>query len=83
MATNTSSTKPIAEAEEPKSDFDRQEVTRIFAKLRHEVNELVYDAGRKRLFFAKTKEEAVSKRNAALKVLDEFAERIDVLKKQE
>lgn len=79
----STNTKPDVKAEVPASSFDRREVTRIFAKLRHEVSELVYDAGRKRPFFAKTSEEAVAKRDAALKVLDEFAERIDVLKKQE
>ena len=41
------------------------------------------DAGRKRPFFARSKEEAVAKRDAAVKVLSEFTERIESLKKEE
>lgn len=67
----------------PKTDnFDRAEVTRMFARLKHEVGGLVQDAQRSRPFYAKNKEEAVAKRDAAVKVLTELADRIDVLKKQ-
>ncbi|MFS0729620.1 hypothetical protein ABC270_05990 [Curtobacterium sp. 1P10AnD] len=40
------------------------------------------DAGRTRPFYAASKEEAIAKRDAALKVLDELAQRIDALKKE-
>lgn len=64
-------------------EFDRKDLTRIFARLRHEVGGLVDDANRSRPFYARSKDEAVAKRNAAVKVLEEFADRIDVLKKQD
>lgn len=65
------------------SEFDRKDLTRLFARLRHEVGGLVDDANRNRPFYAKSKEEAVAKRDAALKVIGELADRIDVLKKQD
>ncbi|MFV4912143.1 hypothetical protein PFZ49_00890 [Microbacterium lacticum] len=90
MAANTpTTTKPGSnaspEATEPEEStgFDRRELSRVFSKLRHEVGGLVDDAGRKRPFFARSKEEAIAKRDAAVKVLTEFADRIDNLKKQE
>lgn len=64
-------------------EFDHSEVTRMFARLKHEVGGLVQDAGRSRPFYAKSKQEAVAKRDAAVKVLTELADRIEVLKKQE
>lgn len=68
----------------PQADeFGRKDLTRLFAKLRHEVGGLVDDANRSNPFFAKTKGEAVAKRDAALKVIRELADRIDVLKKQD
>lgn len=70
-------TAPKAEA------FDRSEITRMFARLKHEVSGLVDDSNRSRPFYAKSKEEAVAKRNAAIKVLNELADRIDTLKKQD
>lgn len=63
--------------------FDRTEITRMFARLKHEVGGLVQDADRYRPFYAKSKEEAVAKRDAAVKVLTELADRIDVLNKQD
>lgn len=87
MAANTTTiTKPgNLEAAEPEdaAGFDRRELSRVFSKLRHEVGGLVDDAGRKRPFFARSKEEAIAKRDAAVKVLTEFADRIDALKKEE
>lgn len=91
MAANTpTTTKPgnadSSEATEPEDStgfFDRRELSRVFSKLRHEVGGLVADAGRKRPFFARSKEEATAKRDAAVKVLTEFADRIDSLKKEE
>lgn len=90
MAANTpTTTKPgnadSSEATEPEDStgFDRRELSRVFSKLRHEVGGLVDDAGRKRPFFARSKEEAAAKRDAAVKVLTEFADRIDSLKKEE
>jgi hypothetical protein len=53
----------------------------MFARLKHEVSGLVQDADRTRPFYAKSKEEAAAKRDAAVKVLTELADRIDVLKK--
>ena len=70
-------TAPKAEA------FDRSEITRMFARLKHEVGGLVQDADRTRPFYAKSKEEAAAKRDAAVKVLTELADRIDTLKKQD
>lgn len=79
MATTTApqTTAPKAEA------FDRTEITRMFARLKHEVGGLVDDAQRTRPFYAKSKEEATAKRDAAIKVLNELADRIDTLKKQD
>ncbi|TCJ23781.1 hypothetical protein E0W80_09480 [Microbacterium sp. PI-1] len=62
--------------------FDRSSVTRTFARLKHEVSGLVDDAGRQRPFYAASKEEAIAKRDAAIKVLSELADRIDLLKKE-
>ncbi|ROP74420.1 hypothetical protein [Curtobacterium sp. PhB115] len=73
---NTQTPAPKAES------FDRSSVTRTFARLKHEVGGLVDDAGRTRPFYAASKEEAIAKRDAALKVLDELAQRIDTLKKE-
>lgn len=79
MANNTSTQTTTAPVEEK---FDRTIVTRTFARLKHEVGGLVDDAGRSRPFYAKSKDEAVAKRDAALKVLEELAQRIDALKKE-
>lgn len=79
MANPTQTQTPAA----PKSEsFDRKDLTRLFSRLRHEVGGLVDDANRSRPFYAKSKDEAVAKRDAALKVIDELADRIDSLKKQ-
>lgn len=67
----------------PKSDdFDRKSITRTFARLRHEVCGLVDESFRSRPFYATSTEEAVAKRDAAIKVLNELADRIDLLKKE-
>ncbi|QIM15956.1 hypothetical protein G7067_05230 [Leucobacter insecticola] len=79
MASNTQTQTPAPKAD----DFDNKAVTRMFARLRHEVGGLVHDAGRANPFYAKSKTEAIAKRDAAIKVLEELADRIDVLKKQE
>jgi len=78
MANTANTETPAPKAE----SFDRSSVTRTFARLKHEVSELVNDAGRSRPFYAVSKDEAVAKRDAALKVLDELAQRIDTLKKE-
>lgn len=81
MANNTA---PAAASTAVKvDDFDRKELTRTMNRIKHEVGGLVDDARRTRPFYAKSKDEAIAKRNAALKVLDEFADRIDMLKKQD
>lgn len=75
---NTTQTQTLA----PKADeFDRSSVTRTFARLKHEVSELVNDAGRSRPFYAPSKEEAIAKRDAALALLSQAAEKIDTIKK--
>ena len=67
----------------PKADdFDRKAVSRTFSRLGVEVSGLVDDAGRTRPFYAASKEEAIAKRDAALKVINELADRIDLLKKE-
>ena len=57
-------------------------ITRTFARLRHEVGGLVDDSYRTRPFYASSKEKAVAKRDAAIEVLNELADRIDRLKKE-
>ncbi|WAC53231.1 hypothetical protein [Frigoribacterium sp. SL97] len=74
-ATQTQTSAPKAE------EFDRTSVTRSFARLKHEVSELVNDAHRSRPFYAASKEEAVTKRDAALALLSQAAEKIDAIKK--
>lgn len=78
MANTTATQTPAPKA----VTFDRSSVTRTFARLKHEVGGLVDDAGRTRPFYAASKDEAIAKRDAALKVLDELAQRIDALKKE-
>jgi hypothetical protein len=78
MANATQTQTPAPEVD----NFDRKEVTRMFSRLKHEVGGLVDDAGRTSPFYAKSKAEAIAKRDAAIKVLGELADRIDVLKKQ-
>lgn len=80
MMANTTQTQPTATKAD---EFDRKEVTRMFARLKHEVGGLVDDADRSRPFYAKSKEEAIAKRDSAIKVLSELADRIDTLKKQD
>lgn len=75
MASNTSAETPAAKSE----SFDREDLTRTFARLKHEVGGLVDDAQRLRPFYALSQDEAVAKRDAALKVVSEFADRIDAL----
>lgn len=64
-------------------DFDRKELSRLISRLRHKVGGLVDDANRKSPFYSRTKKEAVAKRDSAVKVLNEFADRIDMLEKQD
>ena len=77
---NTTQTQ-IQDSAPQAEGFDRSSVTRTFARLKHEVSELVNDGNRSRPFYAASKGEAVAKRDAAIKVLNELADRIDVLKK--
>lgn len=79
---NTPTTTSTNTTSDTTEEFGRKDVARIFARLRHEVNGLVDDSHRRTPFYAKSKDEAVAKRNAAVKVLDEFADRIDTLKKE-
>jgi hypothetical protein len=77
MANASQTQTPAPKAE----SFDRSSVTRTFARLKHEVSELVNDASRSRPFYAASKEEAVTKRDAALALLSQVAEKIDTIKK--
>lgn len=77
-STTNTQTAPNTKTDE----FNRSDLTRTFARLKHEVGGLVDDARRSRPFYAKTKEEAIAKRDAAVRVLDEFADRIILLKKE-
>lgn len=79
--TNTT-TRNISERTDTDT-FDRKELSRLFSRLRHEVGILVDDANRSRPFYARSKDEAIAKRNAAVRTLDDFADRIDSLKKQD
>ncbi|MGI6877158.1 hypothetical protein [Microbacterium sp. gxy059] len=69
-------------AETPSDDFSRKDLVRVFARLKHEVGGLVDDSHRKSPFYARSRDEAIAKRKAAVKVLEEFADRIDMLKKE-
>lgn len=80
---NASAPQAPAPKAAPVENFDHKELTRMIARLRHEVSGLVSDSNRSRPFFTKTKEEAVAKRDAAIRVLEEAATKIDQLKKQE
>lgn len=79
-STNSQTQKANGNAEAP--TFDRRDLSRVFARIRHEMGGLVDDANRRSPFYAKSKAEAIAKRDAAVKVLDEFADRIDSLKKE-
>lgn len=78
MATNTQTQTKATEAQ----SFDRKDLTRTINRLKHEVGGLVDDANRRSPFYAKSREEAIAKRDAALKVIAELADRIDLLKKE-
>lgn len=78
MANATQTQTPAPKAD----DFDRKSITRTFARLRHEIGGLVDDSYRTRPFYAASKDEAIAKRDAAIKVLNELADRIDQLKKE-
>jgi hypothetical protein len=77
MASTTAPQTPAPTVEA----FDAKEVTRMIARLKHEVGGLVQDANRARPFYAPTKAEAATKRDAALAVLAQAAEKIDTIKK--
>ncbi|WP_146077129.1 hypothetical protein [Rathayibacter rathayi] len=71
------------QAQAPKADeFDSKEITRLFARVKHELGGLIGDAYRVRPFYAPTKEEAIAKRDAAIKALNGLADSIDSIKKQ-
>lgn len=74
-ATATTATETVEDK------FDRSEFSRVMAMVRHEVSGLITDAQRRTPFYASSKQEAIAKRDAAMKVLTEFANRIDELKK--
>ncbi len=52
MATNTNPQTPAA------PEFDRKEITRLFARIKDETSQLINDAGRTRPFYAPTKQKA-------------------------
>ncbi|MGP5046276.1 hypothetical protein [Glutamicibacter ardleyensis] len=79
MATTPAAQTPAVKAD----DFDRKEITRLFARVKDEMGGLIHDAGRARPFYAPTKEKAVAKREAAVKALQHLADQIDALKKED
>lgn len=79
MANAPAPQSPAAKADE----FDRKEITRLFARVKDEMGGLIHDAGRTRPFYAPTKEKAVAKREAAVKALHELAGKIEALKKED
>ena len=83
MAANTTAETPKTTTESTEVKFDRRDLTRFFARIRHEMGGLVDDANRKTPFYTKSKAEAIAKRDATIRVLDEFADRIDILKKED
>jgi hypothetical protein len=79
---NPANTQTPTVKDDKDEKFDRSIVTRTFARLKHEVGGLVDDANRSRPFYASSKQEAIAKRDSALKVISELADRIDLLKKE-
>lgn len=63
-------------------EFDRKEITRLFARIKDETTQLINDAGRSHPYYAPTKDKAEAKRDAAVKALNQLAETIDRLKKE-
>lgn len=80
MANTTASQAPSTSTNV--ANLDRADVARSIARVRHEITELFNDAKRARPFFAGSKEEAEAKLSSALKVLSEFAENLDSIKKR-
>lgn len=72
-----------APVQTPADSFDGKEITRLFARVKHELGGLVQDASRTRPFYAPSKDKAVAKRDAAIKALNSLAETIDRLKKED
>lgn len=79
--TNSNSTQATSTTTDVKT-VERADVSRSIALVRHEITELFNDAKRTRPFFAGSKEEAEAKLSSALKVLGEFAQNLDAIKKR-
>ncbi|NHU85895.1 hypothetical protein GWK18_09920 [Kocuria sp. JC486] len=73
MATNASTNTNTTEEVDT---FDRAEVSRLVSMMRHELSTLADDARRKRPLFSKSPKEARGRRDAAVKVLQEFADKL-------
>lgn len=73
MATNASTNTNTTEEVDT---FDRAEVSRLVSMMRHELSTLADDARRKRPLFSKSQKEARGRRDAAVKVLQEFADKL-------
>ena len=80
MANTTASQAPSTTNDV--NTLERADVSRSIALVRHEITELFNDAKRARPFFAGSKEEAEAKLSSALKVLSEFAQNLDAIKKR-
>lgn len=80
MPNNTASQAPSTTTDA--TNVERADVSRSIALVRHEITELFNDARRSRPFFAGSKEEAEAKLSSALKVLSEFAQNLDAIKKR-
>lgn len=80
--TNATNTTKNTTAATDVATIERTDVSRSIALVRHEITELFNDAKRSRPFFAGSKEEAEAKLSSALKVLGEFAQNLDAIKKR-
>jgi hypothetical protein len=59
----------------------RTEVTRTLNMLKLSVSELYTDAARRAPYFSKSKQEATAKLTSALKVIEDFSNKLDSIKK--
>ncbi|QZQ54449.1 hypothetical protein KZI27_14175 [Curtobacterium sp. TC1] len=77
---NTTKNTPTADAAEVALP-ERSEITRTLNILKLSISDLYADARRRTPYFATGKAEATAKLNSALKVLTEFSNQLDSIKK--
>ncbi|MDP9821067.1 hypothetical protein [Nocardioides massiliensis] len=85
--TNTAATEKGAKSATPATNgeaeaFDRNEMSRLFSRVRAEVSTVVQDAEKKRPLFSRDRETAVAKRNAVMKALESFIDMVDQAKRE-